>query len=153
MEALGFIGVVYLLAGIIQLVILIILIVKFLQLAADVKQLKNSYMERSKELSSSIKTLSSIIKDLNIPKGDDSKKGIKEGIRIEEKKEESCNMKNGIHAKEKPIIDENSDDFKQHLRKWKILKGKGYTEQAIREYMEYTGSDRDSAVDFINSTI
>ena len=84
MEALGFIGVVYLLAGIIQLVILIILIVKFLQLAADVKQLKNSYMERSKELSSSINTLSSIIKDLNTPKGDDSKKGIKEGIRIEE---------------------------------------------------------------------
>ena len=114
MEALGFIGVVYLLAGIIQLVILIILIVKFLQLAADVKQLKNSYMERSKELSSSINTLSSMIKDLNISKGDDSKKEIKEGIRIEEKKEESCEMKNGIHAKEKPIIDENSDDFKQH---------------------------------------
>ncbi|MBG9217303.1 hypothetical protein [Bacteroides ovatus] len=151
MEALGFIGVVYLLAGIIQLVILIILIVKFLQLAADVKQLKNSYMERSKELSSSIKTLSSIIKDLNIPKGDDSKKGIKEGIRIEEKKEESCNMKNEIHAKEKPIIDENSDDFKQHLRKWKILKGKGYTDQAIKEYMEYTKQDMNSAVNFINS--
>ena len=83
MEALGFIGVVYLLAGIIQLVILIILIV--------------------------------------------------------------------IHAKEKPIIDENSDDFKQHLRKWKILKGKGYTDQAIKEYMEYTKRDMNSAVDFINS--
>lgn len=151
MEALGFIGVVYLLAGIIQLVILIILIVKFLQLAADVKQLKNSYMERSKELSSSINTLSSMIKDLNISKGDDSKKEIKEGIRIEEKKEESCEMKNGIHAKEKPIIDENSDDFKQHLRKWKILKGKGYTDQAIREYMEYTGNDRDSSMEFINT--
>lgn len=79
------------------------------------------------------------------------KKGIKEGIRIEEKKEESCNMKNGIHAKEKPIIDENSDDFKQHLRKWKILKGKGYTDQAIKEYMEYTKRDMNSAVDFINS--
>ncbi|WP_291577141.1 hypothetical protein [Bacteroides sp.] len=151
MEALGFIGVVYLLAGIIQLVILIILIVKFLQLAADVKQLKNSYMERSKELSSSINTLSSMIKDLNISKGDDSKKEIKEGIKIEEKKEESCNMKNEIHAKEKPIIDENSDDFKQHLRKWKILKGKGYTDQAIKEYMEYTKRDMNSAVDFINS--
>lgn len=151
MEALGFIGVVYLLAGVIQLVILIILIVKFLQLAADVKQLKNSYMERSKELSSSINTLSSMIKDLNISKSDDSKKGIKESIRIEEKKEESCNMKNEIHAKEKPIIDENSDDFKQHLRKWKILKGKGYTDQAIKEYMEYTKQDMNSAVNFINS--
>lgn len=151
MEALGFIGVVYLLAGIIQLVILIILIVKFLQLAADVKQLKNSYMERSKELSSSINTLSSMIKDLNISKGDDSKKEIKESIRIEEKKEESSEMKNRIYAKEKPIIDENSDDFKQHLRKWKVLRGKGYTDQAIREYMEYTGSDRDSAIEFINT--
>nr|DAX83350.1 MAG TPA: hypothetical protein [Caudoviricetes sp.] len=151
MEALGFIRVVYLLAGIIQLVILIILIVKFLQLAADVKQLKNSYMERSKELSSSINTLSSMIKDLNISKGDDSKKEIKESIRIEEKKEESSEMKNRIYAKEKPIIDENSDDFKQHLRKWKVLRGKGYTDQAIREYMEYTGSDRDSAIEFINT--
>lgn len=37
MEAFGFIGLVYLLAGIIQLVILIVLIVKFLQLATDVK--------------------------------------------------------------------------------------------------------------------
>ena len=40
MEAFGFIGVVYLLAGIIQLIILFVLIVKFLQLVADVKQLK-----------------------------------------------------------------------------------------------------------------
>ena len=51
MEAFGFIGIVYLLAGIIQLVILFVLIVKFLQLAADVKQLKNLYTERSRELS------------------------------------------------------------------------------------------------------
>ena len=92
-----------------------------------------------------------MIKDLNISKGDDSKKEIKEGIKIEEKMEESCNMKNEIHAKENPIIDENSDDFKQHLRKWKILKGKGYTDQAIKEYMEYTKRDMNSAVDFINS--
>lgn len=48
MEALGFIGVVYLLAGIIQLVILIILIVKFLQLAADVKQLKTHIWKGAK---------------------------------------------------------------------------------------------------------
>ena len=107
MEAFGFIGVVYLLAGIIQLIILFVLIVKFLQLVADVKQLKNLYTERSRELSSSIDKLSSAIKE--------------------------------------------QSNFKQHLRKWKILKNKGYTDQAIREYMEYTKRNMNSAVDFINS--
>ena len=39
MEAFGFIGVVYLLAGINKMIIIFVLIVKFLQIVADVKQL------------------------------------------------------------------------------------------------------------------
>jgi len=71
MEAFGFVGLVYLLAGIIQLVILIVLIVKFLQLTTDVKQLKNLYAERSRELSSSIDKLSSVIKEQSNSKDND----------------------------------------------------------------------------------
>lgn len=153
METFGIIGTVYLLAGIIQLVILIVLIIKFLQLVADVKQLKNLYAERSRELSSSIDKLSSVIKDQNNSKDNDKAKVAKNENIVAELQKEPYIPYNSAPAKEVPTVDKNSDDFKQHLRKWKILKGKGYTEQAIKEYMEYTGSDRDSAVDFINSTI
>lgn len=151
MEAFGFIGIVYLLAGIIQLVILFVLIVKFLQLAADVKQLKNLYTERSRELSSSIDKLSSVIKEQSNSKDNDKPHVAKDENIVAELKKEPNKPYNEAPAKEVPTVDENSDDFKQHLRKWKILKNKGYTEQAIREYMEYTKRDMNTAVDFINS--
>lgn len=151
MEAFGFIGVVYLLAGIIQLIILFVLIVKFLQLVADVKQLKNLYTERSRELSSSIDKLSSAIKEQSNSKDNDKPHVAKDENIVAELKKEPNKPYNEAPAKEVPTVDENSDDFKQHLRKWKILKNKGYTEQAIREYMEYTKRDMNTAVDFINS--
>lgn len=151
METLGIISTVYLLAGIIQLIILIVLIVKFLQLAADVKQLKNLYAERSRELSSSIDKLSSAIKDQNNSKDNDKAKVAKNENIVAELQKEPYIPYNETPAKEVPTVDENSDDFKQHLRKWKILKNKGYTDQAIREYMEYTKRDMSYAVDFINS--
>ena len=88
MEAFGFIGVVYLLAGIIQLIILFVLIVKFLQLVADVKQLKNLYTERSRELSSSIDKLSSAIKEQSNSKDNDKPDVAEdENIVAEQKKE------------------------------------------------------------------
>lgn len=148
MEAFGIIGLVYLLAGIIQLVIFIVLIVKFFQLTTDVKQLKNLYTERSHELSSSIDKLSSAIKDQNNSKDNDKIKDINNNVTEQIKEDKP---QNEVLIEEIPTVDENSDDFKQHLRKWKILKNKGYTEQAIREYMEYTKRDMNSAVDFINS--
>lgn len=151
METFGFIGIVYLLAGIIQLVILIVLIVKFLQLAADVNQLKNLYTERGLELLSSIDKLSSAIKDQNNLKENDKRKDVKNNNIVAEQKKESCKPQNETLAKEMPIVDENSENFKRHLRKWKTLKTKGYTEQAIREYMEYTKCDIDSSTEFINT--
>lgn len=151
MEAFGFIGVVYLLAGIIQLIILFVLIVKFLQLVADVKQLKNLYTERSRELFSSIDKLSSAIKEQSNSKDNDKPHVAKDENIVAELKKEPNKPYNEAPAKEVPTVDENSDDFKQHLRKWKILKNKGYTDQAIREYMEYTKRDMNTAVDFINS--
>lgn len=151
MEAFGFIGLVYLLAGIIQLVILIVLIVKFLQLATDVKQLKNLYTERSRELSSSIDKLSSTIKEQSNSKDNDKTHIAKDENIVAELKKEPNKPYDAAPAKEMPIVDENDDDFKKHLRKWKILKSKGHIDQAIREYMEYTKRDMNSAVGFINS--
>ena len=52
--------------------------------------------------------------------------------------------------KELPVIDENSNDFKLHLHKWEVLKKKGFVEQAIKEYMQYTGLEREFAENFIN---
>lgn len=46
-------------------------------------------------------------------------------------------------------IDKSSNEFKQKLHKWQVLKEKGFIEQAIEEYQEYTGLDYDEAVEFI----
>lgn len=99
MEALGIIGLVYLLAGIIQLVILIVLIVKFLQLAADVKQLKNLYTERSRELSSSIDKLSSAIKEQSNSKDNDKPHVAKDENIVAELKKEPNKPYNEAPAK------------------------------------------------------
>lgn len=54
-----------------------------------------------------------------------------------------------ISPKTKREIDESSNEFKQKLHKWQVLKEKGFIEQAIEEYQEYTGLDYDEAVGFI----
>lgn len=60
---------------------------KFLQLVADVKQLKNLYTERSRELSSSIDKLSSAIKEQSNSKDNDKPDVAKdENIVAEQKK-------------------------------------------------------------------
>ncbi|KAB4819402.1 hypothetical protein GAG89_20395 [Bacteroides thetaiotaomicron] len=102
-------------------------------------------------MSSSIDKLSSAIKEQSNSKDNDKPHVAKDENIVAEQKKEPNKPYNEAPAKEVPTVDENSDDFKQHLRKWKILKNKGYTDQAIREYMEYTKRDMSYAVDFINS--
>lgn len=142
---LNFISIIFIVFGILQ----IILFFKVWGMTNDVKELKNLYADRSKELVSSINRLSDVIKS-SIPK--EEKQPVKKNI-IPEKKvsEPTQELYKEAPENELPAIDENSNDFKQHLRKWKILKDKGYIEQAVREYMEYTQLERDFAEDFINN--
>lgn len=144
-EFMMFFSVILIIFGVLQ----IILFFKIWGMTNNVKELKDLYATRSKELSSSINALTSIMKDLSYHKDNEPAKEKKESIRTEIV--ETCNIKTEVPIQELPIIDENSDEYKQRLRKWKVLKGKGFTEQAIREYIEYTKRDMDSAIKYINS--
>lgn len=48
-------------------------------------------------------------------------------------------------------IDTNSDEYKKKIHKLKVLKDRGFVEQAVKEYMEYAQIEHDSATDFINN--
>lgn len=128
----------------------IILFFKLWGMTNNVKELKDLYSERSKELYSCIGKLTYAVKNLNQSndKPQDSKVEIPIAVvEKEEKKQEKI-----IPVEKKlPLIDENSNEFKQRLRKWKILNGKGFTEQAINEYMEYTGRSRECAIEFMKT--
>lgn len=145
MAIINIIYIVMLIFGILQ----IILFFKIWGMTNDVKELKNLYSERGKELSSSIDKLSKVMKDLNLPK--DNKQEVKTKTPVTVEKEEIVQEKVIPVEKKLPLIDENSDEFKQRLRKWKILISKGYTEQAINEYMKYTERDREDAIEFMKT--
>jgi len=53
--------------------------------------------------------------------------------------------------KERPTIDRSSEEYQRKIKKWNVLKSRGYIEQAVREYMEYTGSEQNEATEFINN--
>lgn len=53
--------------------------------------------------------------------------------------------------KERPAIDRNSEEYRRNIKKWNVLKSRGYIEQAVREYMKYTGAEQDEATGFINN--
>ncbi|WP_455674789.1 hypothetical protein [Phocaeicola sp.] len=128
----------------------IILFFKIWGMTNNVKDLKDLYAKRSEELTSSINALSKSIKDLKSPVGE-QKSIIKEFVEVPKENKAINESQHEIIIEELPIIDENSDEFKHRLRKWKILKNKGYTDQAVKEYMEYTKRDRSIAVEFINT--
>lgn len=134
-----FVSIVIIAFGILQ----IILFFKIWGMTDNVKELKNLYTENSKSLLSSIDRLTSAVKNA-APK---EEKTIKK-IVPEEKKEAPVYVP---PKKELPVIDINSDEYKKKIHKLKVLKDKGFVEQAIKEYMEYTQLEHDSATDFINS--
>lgn len=70
----------------------------------------------------------------------------------ERKIEEQAIKKEETQKKKKVVsIDTGTNEFKNNLHKWGVLKQKGYIEQAIKEYQEYTGLDYEESKDFINS--
>lgn len=134
-----FVAIVIITFGILQ----IILFFKIWGMTNDVKELKNLYTENSKSLLSSIDRLTSAVKNAT-PK----EERIIKKVVPEEKKEVPVYVP---PKKELPVIDINRDEYKKKIHKLKVLKDKGFVEQAIKEYMEYTQLEHDSATDFINS--
>ena len=115
----------------------------------NVNELRKMYDDRSEKLISAINSVVVEMQKSNPNKADsrsETKIASHEGKK--EKKAEEV-YKEEI-KKDIPTIDENSNDFKQHLHKWETLKKKGFVEQAIKEYMQYTGLEREFAEDFIN---
>lgn len=145
-DLLKFTGYVMIAFGILQ----IILFFKVWIMTNDVKSLKDMYAKRGEELSSSIAALTKAIELLKSPMNVQQKAIAKNNVETTEEKK-VVSIPHEVIPEEIPIIDENSDEFKQRVRKWKILKGKGYTEQALKEYMEYTKRDKSIAIEFIDS--
>ena len=110
----------------------------------NIKELKNLYSENSKSLLSSIDKLISASKNVS-PKEETTI--IKKAVP-EEKKEASVYVS---PKKELLAIDTNSDEYKKKIHKLKVLKDRGFVEQAVKEYMEYAQIEHDSATDFINN--
>ena len=126
----------------------IILFFKVWGMTNNVSELKKMYEEKSDRL---IWGINKIIEEINKSNTQNEKKQEAKQTVIFEKKEEKLAQPYKVAPKEElPVMNENNNEFKQHLRKWKILKEKGYAEQAIREYIEFTQLDREFAVKFID---
>jgi hypothetical protein len=130
-------------------VLQIILFFKVWGMTNNVNELRKMYDDRSEKLISAINRVVGEMQKLNSNKVDSR---LETKISSQEGKKEERTEK--VHKeeikKELPVIDENSNDFKLHLHKWEVLKKKGFVEQAIKEYMQYTGLEREFAENFIN---
>ena len=135
-----FVSIVIIVFGVLQF----ILFFKIWGMTNNIKELKNLYSENSKRLLSSIDKLISASKNVS-PKEETTI--IKKAVP-EEKKEASVYVS---PKKELLAIDTNSDEYKKKIHKLKVLKDRGFVEQAVKEYMEYAQIEHDSATDFINN--
>lgn len=140
-----FVSIVIIVFGILQ----IILFFKIWGMTNNVSELKKIYDQKSERL---ILAINRIVEEtqkenLKVEKKKDERKDV-----VQEKKEEELDSTHKDSSKKGlSVTEENSNDFKQHLLKWEMLKKKGCVEQAIQEYMEYTQLDRNFAEDFISN--
>ena len=124
-------AIVCLVFGILQ----IILFFKVWNMTNNVAGIKALYEKQNSEMLALLKTKES--------KGD-----IKVVAATEIKKESTSAQQ---IKKERPTIDRSSEEYQRKIKKWNVLKSRGYIEQAVREYMEYTGSEQNEATEFINN--
>lgn len=128
----------------------IILFFKVWGMTNNVSELRKMYDDRSEKLISAINRVAREMQKLNSNKVD-SRSEMKIASQEGKKEERIEKVHKEEIKRELPVIDENSNDFKQHLHKWEVLKKKGFVEQAIKEYIKYTGLERKFAEDFINN--
>ena len=119
-------AIVCLVFGILQ----IILFFKVWNMTNNVAGIKALYEKQNSEMLALLKTIASEMKEPKQHNNKESKGDIKVVAATEIKKESTS---------------------AQQIKKWNVLKSRGYIEQAVREYMEYTGSEQNEATEFINN--
>ena len=127
-------AIVCLVFGILQ----IILFFKVWNMTNNVAGIKALYEKQNSEMLALLKTIASEMKEPKQHNNKESKGDIKVVAATEIKKE-------------RPTIDRSSEEYQRKIKKWNVLKSRGYIEQAVREYMEYTGSEQNEATEFINN--
>ena len=137
-------AIVCLVFGILQ----IILFFKVWNMTNNVAGIKALYEKQNSEMLALLKTIASEMKESKQHNKKESKDDIKVVAATEIKKESTSAQQ---IKKERPTIDRSSEEYQRKIKKWNVLKSRGYIEQAVREYMEYTGSEQNEATEFINN--
>lgn len=128
----------------------IILFFKVWNMTNNVADIKAMYEKQNSEVLALLKTIALKLKESNLQHNDQkSKDKIKAVVVTTEIKKDNTLAQ--PPKKKRPAIDESSEEYQRNIKKWNVLKSRGYTEQAVREYMEYTGAEQNEATEFINS--
>lgn len=139
--ALNFVSIIIIVFGILQ----IILFFKLWGMTNDIREMKNKYMDdqykRTIEGSVEVRDKRPIQ-----PLEKDIKKEISPKSELLIKKDTTPTTDVRPDAKE---IDLESEDFKKLLNRWAVLKKRGFTQQAINEYVEKTSLSIEDAEKFI----
>lgn len=139
--ALNFVSIIIIVFGILQ----IILFFKLWGMTNDIREMKNKYMDdqykRTIERSVEVRDKRPIQ-----PLEKDIKKEISPKSELLIKKDTTPTTDVRPDVKE---IDLESEDFKKLLNRWAVLKKRGFTQQAINEYVEKTSLSIEDAEKFI----
>lgn len=139
--ALNFVSIIIIIFGILQ----IILFFKLWGMTNDIREMKNKYMDdqykRTIEGSVEVRDKRPIQ-----PLEKDIKKEISPKSELLIKKDTTPTTDVRPDVKE---IDLESEDFKKLLNRWAVLKKRGFTQQAINEYVEKTSLSIEDAEKFI----
>ena len=139
--ALNFVSIIIIVFGILQ----IILFFKLWGMTNDIREMKNKYMDdqykRTIEGSVDVRDKRPIQ-----PLEKDIKKEISPKSELLIKKDTTPTTDVRPDVKE---IDLESEDFKKLLNRWAVLKKRGFTQQAINEYVEKTSLSIEDAEKFI----
>ena len=129
-------------------VLQIILFFKVWNMTNNVADIKTLCEKQNNEVLALLKTIALELKESKKQHNEKESKGAVKTATTETKKENTPAQQ---PKKERPVIDKSSEEYQRNIKKWSILKSRGYKEQAVREYMEYTGAEQDEATEFIKN--
>ncbi len=129
-------------------VLQIILFFKVWSMTNNVADIKTMYEKQNSEMLALLKTIALELKEDRQHNNKKGKGDAKAVVATEIKKEYTPAQQ---LKKERPAIDRNSEEYQRNIKKWNVLKSRGYMEQAVREYMKYTGAEQGEATEFINN--
>lgn len=128
-----------------------VVVYAFLQVIAEIsislkkrkEDVENSILSSNSSILSAIRDIST---ELKIPKAT----SIETTKPISTTESEKENKEEVIKKVSATFVSEEHSNFKSKIKKWTVLKERGLTGQAIKEYQEYTGLEHEDAVSFMN---